>query len=123
MSEATTLSVEEHPNGVKVIHIRGDLDSLGARTIEEPLAAALPPAPLRVLVDLSRVRFISSAGLALLLVQAKALRRHGGSMSLAAPTVHVMEVLSLAGFHELLDIYPTLEEGLAALGKQGAANG
>lgn len=117
MSEVTTLSVEEHPSGVKVIHIRGDLDSLGARTIEEALAAALPPAPLRVLVDLSGVRFISSAGLALLLVQAKALRRNGGSLSLAAPTTHVMEVLSLAGFHELLDIYPTLEAGLAALGK------
>lgn len=115
MKEPTSLTVEDRPSGLKIIHIYGDLDSMGARAIEEDLAEALPPAPLRVLVDLGGVRFISSAGLALLLVEAKMLRRSGGSLSLAAPTAHVLEVLSLAGFHELLDIYPTLEVALAAL--------
>ncbi len=114
MNEPTSLTVEDRPSGLKIIRIHGDLDSVGARAIEEDLAKALPPAPLRVLVDLSQVRFISSAGLALLLVKAKMLRRSGGTLGLAAPTAHVLEVLSLAGFHELLDIHPTLEAALAA---------
>jgi stage II sporulation protein AA (anti-sigma F factor antagonist) len=70
-----------------------------------------------VLIDLADVSFISSAGMALLLVSGKRLRREGISLVLAAVDGRIYEVLSLAGFQELFNVYKTVEEALTSLEK------
>ena len=42
-------------------------------------------------------------------------QRGGGSLAIAGATKRVQEVLSMAGFNELFDLYPTPAEALAAL--------
>ncbi|MGF1503536.1 MAG: STAS domain-containing protein [Chloroflexi bacterium] len=114
--EATTIDVEERGDGILIITIQGDLDSMGTRTVESSFSAAVPDRGSTVVIDLSNVGFISSAGMAMLLVKGKALRQGGGSMSLAGASRRVYEVLALAGFHELFMVYPTLDEALEGLG-------
>ncbi len=115
MDESTTLTVEERASGIKVVHIQGDLDSMGTHMVEEAFNTALMGQTGQVVIDLGRVSFISSAGMAMLLVKGKMLRQGGGKLSIAAPSTRVLEVLSLAGFHELFEVYPTLDEALSTL--------
>lgn len=121
MNEPTTVKIDERPSGLKLIQIHGDLDSVGTQMVEEPLSSALADRTSRVLIDLANVSFISSAGMAMLLVKGKMLRRAGGNMYLASATERVREVLALAGFNELFNLYPDLDEALQALEKGGAA--
>jgi anti-anti-sigma factor len=51
----------------------------------------------------------------MLLVRGKKIRQRGGSLLLAGASTRVLEVLSLAGFHELFNIYPTVDEAVASL--------
>ena len=69
----------------------------------------------RAVVDLTDVAFVSSAGLAMLLVKGKTLRRGGGVLTLAGANRRILEVLSMAGFHELFDIYPSPDEAISAM--------
>lgn len=115
MRDHATLTIEERPGGLMVAHLVGDLDSAGTRTVQDAFTTALAGPGMHVVVDLSRVSFMSSGGVAMLLVKGKELRKSGGRLCIAAPTPRVAEVLALAGLHELFDIYPTLESACTAL--------
>lgn len=115
MNEPTTLTVEDRPSGLKVLYIHGDLDSMGTQMIQDAFSAAITDRNAHILVDLSDTKFISSAGMAMLLVKGKMLRQWGGNFYIAATGARVYEVLALAGFHELFSVYRSLDEALAAL--------
>ena len=51
----------------------------------------------------------------MLLVKGKTLRASGADMIVAGPSTRVLEVFALAGFHELFEIYQTVEEALVVL--------
>jgi anti-anti-sigma factor len=115
MIQPTTLKIEEHGSRLKIIRIHGDLDTVGVRMVEEAFTKATGERSEKAVVDLTEVSFISSAGLAMLLVKGKILRRGGGSLAIAGATRRVQEVLTMAGFNELFDLYPTPADALAAL--------
>jgi anti-sigma B factor antagonist len=113
--DPTILKIEERSNGLTLVHIEGDLDSMGTHMVQNDFTGAAKGSKDDVIVDLSKVGFISSAGMAMLLVKGKALRKNGQKLVIAAASTRVLEVLSLAGFHELFDLYPTLEAAIAKL--------
>ena len=116
MSQETTITTDNSlRDDTTVIHIHGDLDSVGTRMIEEQFAQAISNHSKSIIVSLSDVQFISSAGMAMLLVKGKALRQEGSKMYLAGANERVSEVLSLAGFQDLFTMYPSLDEAAAAL--------
>ncbi len=115
MNQPTTLSIEERPSHLKIIRIQGDLDTVGVKMVEEAFTKATDERSEKALVDLTQVSFISSAGLAMLLVKGKVLRRGGGRLAIAGATKRVQEVLSMAGFNELFDMYPTPADAVTAL--------
>ena len=115
MNEPTTLTLEERQDGVKVVHIHGDLDSMGTQMIQDSFSNVIGNRSGTVIVNLADVKFISSSGMAMLLVKGKMMRQGGGNLILTAPSERVMDVLRLSGFHELFNIYSTLQEALTAL--------
>ncbi len=93
----------------------GRIDSSNAAAAErEVLGLVQGPAP-QVLLDLRRVEYLSSAGLRVLLVVAKACRAAGGRAVIEAPTASVAQVLTMSGFDKIIPILPTREAALAAL--------
>lgn len=116
MQDKTTMNIEDLPSGVTIVRFDGDLDSLGTHTVQKTFESALSSRAMRVIVDLAQVEFISSAGMAMLLVRGKTLRRGGGWLAIAGANRRVSEVLSLAGFHELFEVYPTVDAAVEAAG-------
>jgi anti-anti-sigma factor len=104
-------------NGVYLLSLQGTLDAPNAMTIEEQFTAALTEQGGQVIVELSGVDYMSSYGLRMLLVGAKALHSAGGGLHLAAPNEHVNKVIVVAGYDKMFPVHETLEEALASVNR------
>lgn len=99
---------------VLVVTLPARLDAAQISAIEAPLAEALATQSGNVVVDLSRVEFVASLALRLLLTQHKELRQRGGELRLSGLRPAVAEVFRKSRFDTLFKIYPDREAALAA---------
>jgi anti-sigma B factor antagonist len=85
------------PNELRLI---GDLDAAAVATFDEALAAVLAKPSARLVLDLSGVTFLASAGLACLI------RTHGAhpNVVLRAPTPAVTRLLEITGTKKVFRI-------------------
>ena len=99
---------------VTVVQLAGELT---AQTTSQPqekvLQLALPDA--KMILDMTRVSFMSSAGLRMLLVLYRTIRGRGGKILLVGLSEDLRSTMSLTGFLDLFHHHPTLEAGLAEL--------
>jgi anti-anti-sigma factor len=93
----------------------GRIDASNAAVAEKDMLARLEAAQYRLVIDLSGIEYLSSAGLRALLVAAKTAKSHGGMTVLAAPRPTVAEVFKMSGFEKIIKITPTATEALAYL--------
>ena len=69
---------------------------------------------VRIVVDLSDVDYISSAGWGIFVGEIKGVRRNGGDIKLAGMRSDVREVFDLLEFNALLTPYATREDALSS---------
>ena len=81
----------------------GRIDTLTAPAFEQCLGAELGSAD-RLLIDFSKVNYISSAGLRVLLTYAQKMEERGGSIQAVGVNDTLRKVFSLTGFLEILNI-------------------
>ena len=81
----------------------GRIDTLTAPAFEQCLEAELGDAD-RLLIDFSKVNYISSAGLRVLLTYAQEMEERGGSIQAVGVNDTLRKVFSLTGFLETLNI-------------------
>ncbi len=82
----------------------GRLDGSNAAAAEKDLLALFSQAGANVEVDLSKLDYVSSAGLRVFLAAAKAAKGNGGTLVLRGPKPAVLEVLQISGFDRILNI-------------------
>ncbi len=95
----------EHLQGVPVVTISGRLDTNTAPLFDAQVTPILAKTAQPILLDLTDVTFISSAGLRSILQLIKHTSAYGGRLGLVAVPAHIMEVLEISGFPSLLNIY------------------
>lgn len=108
-------------NGVTLVTVYGDLDVSDAVSLREALEQAQGTGERTVLLDLSEVGFIDSAGIGLLVTAQRRATGSGGQFALAALTPTVARVLQLTRTDRMLTVLPTVAAGLASLGAPGVA--
>jgi anti-anti-sigma factor len=91
----------------------GRMDAITAPQFEERCLACLAGGDKRLVVDLSGLEYISSAGLRSILSAAKKLKAAGGDLAFCALSGIVAEVFSVSGFDKLLPVTATRQEALA----------
>ncbi len=104
----------EEIDGITVATLFGELDGRTAPLVQEKLLA-LPRPGGKVLLDMSGVGYISSAGLRALLMLYRQMVADDGQVALVGLTESIRDVMSVTGFLEFFNDYGTLPEGLAAL--------
>lgn len=82
----------------------GAIDSTNAEALQTPLMAAIAEHKAAVEIDFSKVPYISSAGLRVLVIAAKELKPLGLRLRLTGVSGTVLQVLNLANFAAFLDI-------------------
>jgi len=97
-----------------VISVAGVLDMLTAPQLEAVVAAALPKSPSAIIIDLSEVDFLASAGMGVLV---EARERAGGTMKfgVVADGPATSRPLKLVGLADMIGLHPTLDEARSAL--------
>lgn len=101
-----------------VLHPQGRIDHTHADDFAQALApylAGCNAAGPALVVDLSRVQYISSIGLRVLMVAIKQVKPQGGRLVLAGLAPLVLEVFKISRFDLLFQIFPDSAAALAAL--------
>ena len=95
----------------------GRIDFAGAQELEAAIASALvADSGVRGLViDFSKVDYISSVGLRVLMMASRQMRARGARIATAALQPVVREIFEIARFQHVVEIFPTLRDALAAL--------
>ena len=96
---------------VTVAAFEGRLDTATAAEAEGKLLALLGAGP--VVADLEGVRYVSSAGLRVLLKAAKQAKSGGVAFSVCALQPAVREVFEISGFDKIIPAFATRAEALA----------
>jgi anti-sigma B factor antagonist len=73
-----------------------------------------------LVLDLSGLEYVSSAGLRCLMLAAKEASARKGRVMVAAMQPVVAEIFQISRFHLVFDVFPTLREALASVSPQAA---
>ena len=95
----------------------GRIDGANAGAAEVELKAVLESAGPNLIMDLSGVDYLSSAGLRVVLVAAKSTRASGGKLVLAGPRPAISEILAMSGFNRIIETAPDVGAATALFGK------
>lgn len=122
------LTITKTDGEVPVLHIAGHLDAETENLLVAEATAIFNSGKKNLILDLSKVDIISSAGLRAIHVIYKMFTQHPDMekwqsehagetfkspfLKLAQPSSQVHYVLSMAGFLQNIYIYPTLDEAL-----------
>ena len=96
----------EHLASTVVLHAVGPVDSNTAAQLQDPLLRAAEGLTGAVELDLAEVPYMSSAGLRVLMLAAKALKKREQRLRLMNVPLHIYNVLNLAGFTSFIDMKP-----------------
>ncbi len=99
---------------IKVVEIVGDIDGMTAPKAQEQINPLASPGS-KVILDLSRVPFMSSAGLRMLLLAYRHFNWKEGRLVLAGLPQSIKKAMTDTGFLEYFTLADTVEEGVAAL--------
>ncbi len=108
---------------VLVATAAGRIDFAGAQVLEGALAPALAPdGPVRgIVIDLAGVDYISSVGLRVLMVAAKAMRARKAVIAVASLQPVVAEIFEISRFHHVVDVRGSVRDAIAAVSPEALA--
>jgi anti-sigma B factor antagonist len=111
VGEVVRFDVVPHGEDTLVIHVVGEIDTLTAPVLRAQLDEHLPTAALLVL-DLTQVTFLGSAGLAVLVAAKDGADRRGHSLRLVPGSRIVTRALEATGLLALFEIAEGVPEAL-----------
>jgi anti-sigma B factor antagonist len=100
---------------VTIVAINGEIDGNTAPQAQEAILAQAQP-NCKMILDMSGVKYMSSAGLRLLLVTYRTINAKGGKVVLVGLSENLADTMAITGFLDFLTHRDTLEAGIAALG-------
>lgn len=102
----------DSPVSVTLLSLKGAIETTNASTLEEAIDRILGTRCYKIVVDLSGVTYISSAGWGIFISEIKRVRRNSGDIKLAAMTAPVREVFDLLEFNNILRPYQSKEDAV-----------
>lgn len=98
---------------VSVINLKGYLDAHTAPDFEKALQDLVDQERVQIVVNLSELNYISSAGLGVFMGFIEEIRKKKGDIKIAEPSEKVYRVFDLLGFPVLYEIFPSESEAVA----------
>lgn len=110
-----TIDVEDAPQkGVTIVRVAGYLDAHTFEQLEEAIASLFASSKYKVIVDLEKVEYISSAGAGVFIGALSEAQEHEGNIVLMNPTSNVREVFDLLGLSQIFNVVDDQTAALAA---------
>lgn len=101
-------------NEIHVMRVTGKLDNSNAYDCEVKISELIDSGCRNLIFDFSRLEYISSAGLRIILVAIRMLRDKSGKLSIFGMSDHVTEVFAICGLNSKINTYKTQDEAVNA---------
>lgn len=92
---------------VTLIVVNGRIDSMNADELGDTLSDEIERGSRQIVLDLSNVSYMSSAGLRELVAAYRKLQDAMGDLRLAQPSSRVQDVLEMSGLDTIFQIFPS----------------
>jgi anti-sigma B factor antagonist len=103
-----------------IVTLGGYIDLSTGAQLRNVLEAAGNTAPF-LIVDMSRLGFMDSTGLGVLIDMYRLLGKHGGKLTIAAPQPIVAKVLAISGLDLVLNVHRSVADAVAVCAGEDAA--
>jgi anti-anti-sigma factor len=97
-----------------VVSVEGRVDTVSAPEFEKKALEFMSAGEMRLLMDLAKLEYISSAGLRSLLVLAKKAKSAGGKLCCCALDSMVKKVFDVSGFTSIIPVFDTVEDAIGS---------
>ncbi|MCH9624908.1 MAG: putative anti-sigma factor antagonist BtrV [Chlamydiales bacterium] len=100
----------EEKGDVIVVRVKGRLDAASSPQLEKKINSIIESGHFKLVLNFQDVDYLSSAGMRLMLSVSKKLKHLEGKVVACQLSEDVMDVIKMAGFHQVFEIYPSEEE-------------
>jgi len=104
----------KHADKCATIFVSGSVDALTAAELGKSVTAQVAEEHVNLIMDLSGLEFMSSAGLRTLLSAVKETRSHGGDLRIVSTNPGIDKVLKMSGFHNIAKVFTTQADAVAS---------
>lgn len=98
----------------QIFRLSGMLDAFSEQSIRKVLQQAVETGPKQIILDLSKIEFIDSSGLGILVQTAKQLQANQGHLQIVT-NPRVTQAVKLVRLEQFLSLQPSLDAALAAI--------
>ncbi len=109
--EGLTTKIEEK-NGIVFVKCIGYVDSMTSPEIENVLSELILKKKFKIIVDLEKVDYISSAGWGIFVGHVKTVRMNKGDIKFIKMRQEVREIFELLDFTNILEYYKDADEAI-----------
>jgi anti-sigma B factor antagonist len=109
------LSVEEAGNGVTLLSVEGEVDLNSSPQLRAAMAPHLNKKKSALIVDLEKVAYMDSSGIATLVEAMKIGQKNKVKFKIASPSAAVTEVFKMAHLEKVFEVCASREEALEGL--------
>jgi len=106
-------TVESGSEPYTLVELVGEADVTNSDALREVLEVEVAKQPHSLIIDLSRLRFMDSSALHVILRANRAMDRQGGVVALAGPREPVAKMLRLTAADQLIPVYGSVSEASA----------
>jgi anti-anti-sigma factor len=111
MAESNATAAANQPN---VLPLEGEIDLHVSPRVALALGQIVKKKPAKLVVDLTRVTYIDSSGLAVLIEAMQAVEEYGGIFAIAGMQETVRSIFEIARLDQVFRIYPDVHSALEA---------
>lgn len=99
--------------GRSVVEVTGEVDVYTAPSLDEELSRLIEEGRVNLVVDLSKVEFLDSTGLGVLVKALKRTREHGGSLAVVATADRITKVFRITGLDAVMSMHASVDDAVA----------
>ena len=101
--------------GAAVISLSGEVDVYTSPRVKQEIVDLLNQGSTRLVIDVTRVEYLDSTGLGVLIGGLKRAREHDGDLRLICDNPRILRIFEITGLTKIFDIHRNEAEALESL--------
>lgn len=93
-----------------VLDLTGEIDVYTSIALKQEITQVISDGAKYIVAEMSKVEYLDSTGLGLLIGALKRLRENQGSLVIVSPNVRIVRVFEITGLYKIFNIYESLAE-------------
>jgi anti-sigma B factor antagonist len=98
----------------RALDLEGEVDVYTAPVLRQAILDQVESGVKHLLINLTRVEYLDSTGLGILIGGVKRLKEQGGTLRLVGPSARIQRIFEITGLNKIFDVYATEPDALAA---------